>query len=591
MKTFNFVVGFGIWREKGVRDHERALKHHQQLKAGFALVASQVSEALPADVAISVAPMGVMCAFRAPTVEPVVRFVERFCTWSRNVDLGVLPLVGALASGTVPQVEVLNSLNFEGPPAIAIARILAGLVPGEFAVDRSAWAFVWPSGRTPDAREITAKHGETFAIRIHDRFRLGARQQAEEAATIASSKAAHAGPDSASGLNLAAPPDRARGGRKAQGIMTKFNLDPLTFRAVRTTLQSAFTRDSLQILVVDHARALKDEISWTDPLQTVAFNVATIAEGHGVLDKLLVGAAEERPHRVDLRSLVLACARKQGWTLAIERAHEDLDVKGALQALTSSGDPFVDTAKLVHWLVRVERQVCQVRCGPESGTGFLVGPDLVLTCYHVVRKHLEGSVAAADVEVRFDYRRTAKGADPTPGPWIKIAPGWKIPCSKPSPADISLATDPQESELDFALLKLTVAAGSSAPDGETDARGWVDLATEPAIADMNSPILIVQHPERKDPPPPQQPLKIAFATPGFVGLNANGTRVRYKPSTLKGSSGSPVYDGELRPVALHHNRGQIDPNAANLVLENRGVPLGRIRAALLKDGTATLSAP
>ena len=72
-----------------------------------------------------------------------------------------------------------------------------------------------------------------------------------------------------------------------------------------------------------------------------------------------------------------------------------LDVGGALEALTTSGQPFFDTSKLAWWLIRVERQVCLVRCGDERGTGFLVGPNLVLTCHHVIKSHLNGSVPAS----------------------------------------------------------------------------------------------------------------------------------------------------------------------------------------------------
>ena len=45
------------------------------------------------------------------------------------------------------------------------------------------------------------------------------------------------------------------------------------------------------------------------------------------------------------------------------------------------------------------------------GTAFLVGPDLALTNYHVMRPVLDGEVQAADVTLRFDYRVYAAALD------------------------------------------------------------------------------------------------------------------------------------------------------------------------------------
>ncbi|MCA9993952.1 MAG: hypothetical protein KDE29_23390, partial [Anaerolineales bacterium] len=56
-------------------------------------------------------------------------------------------------------------------------------------------------------------------------------------------------------------------------------------------------------------------------------------------------------------------------------------------------------------------------------------------------------------------------------------------------------------------------------------------------------------------------------------------------------SGSPVFDGSLRPVALHHNLGQIHPEMKQLVKNNRGIPLVTIRAALDEQVRQLLVAP
>lgn len=266
---------------------------------------------------------------------------------------------------------------------------------------------------------------------------------------------------------------------------------------------------------------------------------------------------------------------------------------GGLEQLTSTGNPFVDTAPLARWLVQVERQVCQVRCGDEYGTGFLVAPDLVMTCYHVVWRHLDGEVPAHGVKVRFDYRADTSGKEPSDdeGSWLDINAGSQIHYSRHSQADVDLLGDPTPHELDYAVLRLQYRVGNEPPPGETAPRGWVDLSSDLLLPKPDSPILIVQHPGREVTPPPQMPLQITFATPGFESPNANGTRVKYKPSTRPGSSGSPVYDRKLRAVALHHNRGQINPDAVGLTLNNRGIPLARIRADLPEEVREELVPP
>ena len=356
-------------------------------------------------------------------------------------------------------------------------------------------------------------------------------------------------------------------------------LDREDWRKLTSVFENSFQKAALQTLIAQELPRVDREVDWSGGWAFVVYRVLNICNQHGVLDQLLVSVAQERPDRPDLRTLVLFYSKRPGWAATFES--DGLDVRRALEALTSSGDPFVDTSILAHWLIRIERQVCQVRCGNEYGTGFLVAPDLVMTCYHVVKSHLKGSTSAANVNVRFDYRRTVPGAEPTDlGSWLNIDPAWPIPNLPYGEADITLQGEPSEQELDFALLKLNEPAGRQRPSAEAPERGWVDLSSAPAIPADQSPILIVQHPMRDQAPPPQMPLQIAFATPGFGTLNETKTRIAYTPSTRKGSSGSPVFDGSLNVVALHHNRGQINPEITNLVINNRGIPLGKIRAAL-----------
>ena len=184
-------------------------------------------------------------------------------------------------------------------------------------------------------------------------------------------------------------------------------------KLARLSLQRAFDVNALKRLVVSVYRNVADEVRWEDGLAQVAFDVVEKARNHGVLDQVIAAAVAERPFVPELRATALHLGKPRGWTQSLE-AH-GMDIKAGLERLTGAGNPFMDTTRLTRWLIGAERRVCRVRCGADLGTGFLIGPDLVLTCYHVVRGHLSATVPASGVAVLFDYRRDAAGKDPRRG--------------------------------------------------------------------------------------------------------------------------------------------------------------------------------
>jgi V8-like Glu-specific endopeptidase len=83
----------------------------------------------------------------------------------------------------------------------------------------------------------------------------------------------------------------------------------------------------------------------------------------------------------------------------------------------------------------------------------------------------------------------------------------------------------------------------------------------------------VQHPNA-------YPLKLAFDTDAIIGVNENGTTVKYKTNTEGGSSGSPCFDINWNLVALHHSG---DPDSINPTF-NAGTPFSAICSRLEKQG-------
>lgn len=212
------------------------------------------------------------------------------------------------------------------------------------------------------------------------------------------------------------------------------------------------------------------------------------------------------------------------------------------------------------WLTRVamiSQRVCLIMAGPAAGTGFLVGPDLVLTAGHVVQK-----IEKSDIKgCLFDFARDANGT--SDGRTVAFAETWRVAFAPPDPTDEEDTGVPAPKNLDFGIIRLAEAVADDDLSGTP--RGFETANTDGDIQ-TGAPLLIAQHPMR-------QPMQLSLG--GSLGLFRGDLRLHYTASTLKGSSGSPVFDGKMRLVALHHAG---DPTGLTATY-NAGVPIGLIRSA------------
>ena len=212
---------------------------------------------------------------------------------------------------------------------------------------------------------------------------------------------------------------------------------------------------------------------------------------------------------------------------------------------------FSDIAQWRARLAQAELAVCRIEAPAWQalGTGFLVGPDLVMTNRHVIEPF--ASRRKPPILARFDFKLSGDGARLREGEAFALAPEWLV------------ASSPIE-ELDFAILRLAQPAGLRPTTGGTGgiARGWIAPQWRPLEPDET--IFVIQHPQGET-------LKLAAGR--FEAREP--TRLRYRVDTEPGSSGAPCFTAQMELIALH--RGAAEG------LANQGVPIDAVQAALPPD--------
>jgi len=173
------------------------------------------------------------------------------------------------------------------------------------------------------------------------------------------------------------------------------------------------------------------------------------------------------------------------------------------------------------------------------GTGFMVGPRLLITNNHVLGE----SSQAADSVVEFDYFVRADGS-PSTVKVFNLQP------------EVFFRTD---SSLDFTLVAVAEVGASGTP---LSAQGWNQLIPEEGKAIIGQWVNIVQHPNG-------EPKQLVLRNNEIV--DTPDRFLTYKADTSPGSSGSPVYNDQWEVVALHH-AGKPARNAAGQILNQQGQP-------------------
>jgi hypothetical protein len=232
--------------------------------------------------------------------------------------------------------------------------------------------------------------------------------------------------------------------------------------------------------------------------------------------------------------------------------------------------PMYNLDHLVQRLYELAGRICCIEdgSGHHLGTGFLVGPDMVMTNYHV----WEAVPTPAHFVCRFDHGLTAE-----PITYRLTEKDYKIHLSPYNPQEEQPGVLPSTNELDYALLRLAEAAGNQSvkrPDQEhITQRGWLTPYSPLYSFPPETPLYIFHYPQVSLSSPAT--LRVSLETSAIIGMNKNKTRVTYRTNTLNGSSGAPCFTANWDLVALHHFG---DPN--DHPKYNQGVPFTAIKSHL-----------
>ena len=315
-----------------------------------------------------------------------------------------------------------------------------------------------------------------------------------------------------------------------------------------------------------------DDYALGGDYKEIVFELIMAAEAEGWTAELIQGARESNPGNAALQALAQEVALAST-TSTLERTIKERS-------------PYLDVEIFRTRLGQIETQVCRIEIptpkGTVFGTGFLLGPDVVITNHHVMDIVISGKARPEAAIFRFDYKRLS-GDVISEGAVYKLATAdWLVDSSPPSDVDSKREPKPgvpKPDELDYAIVRLQGSPGSTPagqkPDPKDPPRGWISVE-KTASAAPASPLLIMQHPDAA-------PLKLALDMSGVIGPNTNGTRLKYTVNTEGGSSGAPCFNAEWDLVALHHSG---DPNfdSDHKPEYNEGIPIEAILNLLVARG-------
>ena len=174
--------------------------------------------------------------------------------------------------------------------------------------------------------------------------------------------------------------------------------------------------------------------------------------------------------------------------------------------------------------IAVGRAVARIQIGAFNATGFLVGPELLITNHHVLEDEDDARRAVA----QFDYQDNASGE-------LLVRQDYRL-----NPGKFFLT----DTTLDFTIVGVESQSNRNRPISNYP---WLRLIAELGKAEKGDDVNIIQH--------PRGGLKqIAFRRNEVIEIpEGKKDFLYYTTDTEPGSSGSPCFNDQWELIALHHS--------------------------------------
>lgn len=222
-------------------------------------------------------------------------------------------------------------------------------------------------------------------------------------------------------------------------------------------------------------------------------------------------------------SISQGVAQDHGPDIEWEGPVDDIELQGWLRR----EPPLLDVGFLKHAVERAAG-VCRIDIPSRSrtGSGVLIGPDLVLTNYHVLRWDMSEDLDtnARDAVLHFGYFSPPDGRE---------VEGQRIQLDATQPIVVENPTQ----DLDFVLLRVSAEI--------SQLRGIVPLPYSLEVPIQRDAIHILQHPGGAT-------MMLGIADNGVAKVMPQRGLVQYITQASAGSSGAPCFNDDWEIVALHH---------------------------------------